>query len=162
MKIKSTKKYWVTFSVIFGLCIFIKPALCFLLIGFLVSFFGILAIAFLIKIKKKGIDCIGNIIGYETDSDGDKTPMIEFITFSGEIINERPFIFATTNLNIILPHKNSINQAIPILYDPDDPKKFVLKNDEGLNYFVFILFTLSGIFFVGLSIRWLLGYIDIG
>ena len=153
------KKYWIVIVVTFGVCMFIKPALCFLILGTLISYLGFASVIFLKKIKKTGIDWTGNIVEYQSDSDGHKTPLIEFTTMTGDIIREKPFVYASTDLSKIRTYKNFIDQPVPILYDPDNPKKFVLKNEEGFNYIVFILFILGGIFFVGLSISWLLGYI---
>jgi hypothetical protein len=138
---------------------FIKPAFCFLILGTLISYLGFSAILFLKKVAKKGIGWTGNIIEYQSDSDGHKTPLIEFTTLSGDIIREKPFIYASTDLSKIRTYKNLIDESVPILYDPDEPKKFVLKNEEGFNYVVFIIFILAGLFFIGLSISWLLGYI---
>ena len=156
------KKYWIVIAVTFGVCMFIKPALCFLILGTLFSYLGLASVIFLKKITKTGIDSIGNIIEYQSDRDGHKTPIIEFTTMTGDIIREKPFIYASTDLSKIRTYSNFIDQSVPILYDPDDPKKFVLKNEEGFKYVVFILFILAGLFFVGLSISWLFGYIKMG
>jgi hypothetical protein len=153
------KKYWIVIVGTFGVCMFIKPALCFLILGTLISYLGLASVIFLKKITKSGIEWTGNIIEFQSDSDGYKTPLIEFKTMEGEIIREKPFIYASTDLSKIRSYSNYIDQSVPILYDQDDPKKFVLKNEESFNYVVFILFILVGIFFVGISIGWLLGYI---
>ena len=154
------KKYWIVIVLTFGLCMFIKPALCPLILGTIISYAGFSTIIFLRKISKTGIDWTGNIIEYQSESDGHKTPLIEFTTMTGNIIREKPFVYASTDLSKIRTYSNFINQTVPILYDPDDPKKFVLKNEKGFNYIVFIIFISTGLFFVGLSIIWLLGYIE--
>lgn len=156
------KKYWIVIVVTFGICMFLKPALCLLILGILISYIGFAAITFLKKISRIGIDWTGIIVQYQSDSDGHKTPLIEFTTMTGDIIREKPFVYASTDLSKIRTYRNSIDQPVPILYDPDDPKKFVLKNEKGFNYFIFILFIVAGLFFVGLSISWLLGYIKMG
>lgn len=144
---------------VFGLCMFIKPALCFLILGIFFSYMGFAAVIFLNKIKKTGIDCSGTIIEYQSDSNGYKTPIIQFTTITGVSVEEKPFVYASTDLSRIRTYSNSISQSIPILYDPTNPKKFVIKNEEDFNYFAFILFILIGLFFVGLSFSWLFGYI---
>jgi hypothetical protein len=156
------KKYWIAIVVVFGLCMFIKPALCALIIGTLISYMGFAAVIFLKRISKTGIEWTGNIVEYKSDSDGHKTPLIEFTTMTGEYIKEQPIVYASTDLSKIRSYSNFINQPVPILYDPDDPKKFVLKNEKGFNYIVFIIFILAGLFFVGLSFSWLFGYIKMG
>ena len=156
------KKYWIAIVVAFGLCMFIKPALCPLILGTLISYMGFKAVIFLNKISKTGIEWTGNIVEYQSDSDGHKTPLIEFTTMTGDIIKEQPIVYASTDLSKIRSYSNFINQPVPILYDPDDPKKFVLKNEKGFNYVVFIIFILAGLFFVGLSFSWLFGLIKMG
>lgn len=156
------KKYWIAIVVTFGICMFIKPALCFLILGTIISYAGFASVTFLKKIKRSGIDWTGNIVEYQSDSDGHKTPLIEFTTMTGDIIREKPFVYDSTDLSKIRSYSKSINTSVPILYDPDDPKKFVLKNEEGFKYAVFIFFILGGLFFIALSISWLLGYIKMG
>lgn len=156
------KKYWLVIVATFGLCMFIKPAFCFIILGSLVSYMGLTSILFINKIGNIGIEWTGNIIDYESDSDGHKIPVIEFTTIAGEEIKEKPFIYSSTDLSKIRSYKNFINNSVPILYDPDDPRKFVLKDEEGFNYIVFVISILAGLFFVGLGICWLLGYIKMG
>ena len=72
------KKFWIAIVVTFVICMFIKPALCFLILATLISYSGFASVVFLKKITKTGIDWTGNIIEYQSDSDGHKTPLIEF------------------------------------------------------------------------------------
>lgn len=146
----------------FMVCMFIKPALCFLILGMLISYTGFTAVIFLKRIVKIGIEWTGTVIEYQAERDGHRTPLIEFTTMAGDVIREKPFVYASTGLSIIRKHSKFIDQSIPILYDPDEPKKFVLKNEKGFSYIVFIIFIMAGLFFVGLSISWLLGYIKMG
>ena len=155
------KKYWIVIVGIFGLSVFIKPALCFLILGLLLSYLGFEAIKFLKSITKKGIDCIGNIIEYQSDSDGHKTPLIEFTTMTGDLIREKPHIYASTDLSKIRSYKNLINQSVPILYDPDDPKKFILTAEKEFNYFSLVLLFIVSSVFIIVSISSLLGYIKL-
>lgn len=153
------KKYWIVILVAFGLSIFVKPALCFLILGTLVSYASLNAILFLKHIANNGIDCTGKIVEYQSDSDGDKTPLIEFTTRSGKLIRETPYVYTYTFSSFSF--KDSVNQAVPILYDPEDPKKFVLNNERKFDYAAFIIFILLGVFFVGLGVSSILGYIKI-
>jgi hypothetical protein len=131
------------------------------MLGSLVVYLGIKAIVFLKKIQKKGIACTGRILEYQSDNDGHKTPFIEFTTLTGELIKEQPSVYATTDLSIIRSYKNMINQPVSVLYDPDDPKKFVLSSEEDFSYFAILLVILAGSLFVVLSICSMLGYIKI-
>ena len=154
------KKYAVLIVIAFVICIFIKPALCFLILGSLVSCVGFATIIFLQKIKKRGTHWTGKIVEYQSDSDGYKIPLIEFTTITGEVVRAKPFVYASTDLSKFRTYSKFVDQTVPIVYDPDNPQRFVLKNEEGFNYFIFILLILAGLFFVGLSIAWLVGYIN--
>lgn len=153
------KKYRTAIFVTFIVCMFVKPAICFLILGALSTYFGFTAIRFLKSISKSGIEQTGTIIEYQSDNDGNKTPLIEFTTLTGETIRKKPFVYASTDLSKLRNYKNQIDQPVLILYNQEEPEKFVLKNEEGFNYIVFIFFILIGLFFIGLSICWLSGYI---
>ena len=153
------KRYGKVIVLTFVLCMLIKPALCFLIIGTLGAYIGLDAVIFLKKITKTGIDWTGSIIEYQSDSDGHKTPTIEFKTITGDIVKEQPFIYTSTDLSKIRSFRKSIGQSVSILYDPDDPKKFILKNEALVNYIGSVFSILLGLLFVGLGVSWLLGYI---
>ena len=156
------KKYWIVIAIVFVLSMFIKPALCFLILGSIISYIGIEAILFLRAIRKRGVACTGNIIEYQSDNDGHKTPLVEFTTMTGESIKAQPYVYASTDLSKIRIYKNMINQTVPILYDPGSPKKFVLAGEREFSYVIFFILILAGLVFVGLSISSILGYIKLG
>jgi hypothetical protein len=153
------KKYWIVVFVTFVICMFVKPAVCFLILGGVISYTGFAVASFLKKIERSGVDCTGNIVEYDSNSDGLIMPLIEFTTMTGEFVKEKPFVYASTELIKMRTNNKFIDQPVSILYDPDDPKKFILKNEEGFNYRVFKIFIIGGLFFIGLGIIWLLGYI---
>ena len=159
---KFNKTYSILFVIAFALSMFIKPALCFLLLGSLAFYMGIASIIYLKKIKEKGITSTGRILSYESDSDGYKTPIIEFTLPSGELVTEKPVIYGSTDLSKIRSYKKKINQEITIVCDPDDPKKFVLSEERGFNQIASVILILIGLGFIILSICWLLGYINMG
>lgn len=140
---------------------FINIAYGFLLLGLIVFFFSVEAYAFNEKIRKIGIERSGKIIEYESDHEGFKTPVIEFETKNHELIIAKPYFYASTDLSRIRTYKNDINKPVIILYDPENPKKFVLKNEEDFNYStIFIFFTVSFLFIV-LAICSLFGIIKL-
>jgi hypothetical protein len=146
-------------AIFFALCAFIKPAFCFLILGIICCYVAFGAFRFMSRIQKKGIEWEGKIIGYHRSWNRNKTPLIEFTTKTGHLIQEKPYVYTTTDLSKLRTYSNIINQPVIIIYDPDDPKKFVLEKEKGFNYFSFTLATLVGLFFIGLSICWLSGYI---
>ncbi len=132
-----------------------------LILGAIFFCMGTQSIFFLKKIKKKGVSCTGKIISYESDSEGYKTPIVEFTPFEGTLIAEKPIIYGSTDLSKIRSYKKMIETEVSILYDPDDPKKFILTNENGFNYFMVILFGLLGLGFIVLSLFVFSGYIKL-
>lgn len=123
---KFNKNFWIVLLIVFVLSMFIKPAVCPMILGSLAFYISTVSIIFLEGIQKKGIECIGNILEYQSDSDGDKTPLIEFTTLKGELIKEKPFVYGSTDLGKIKSYNSMIDQPVSILYDPDDPKNLLL------------------------------------
>jgi hypothetical protein len=160
-KMNFIAKYWLVIVVVFGVCIFIKPPLCFLLLGVLIVYMSLEAIIFLNKMATKGIACTGIIIEYQSDSDGDKIPLVEFTTIAGDLISGNPYVSASTSLSKVKAAKGSIQDTVSILYDPKDPKKFEVVNDRRNNYAILILFLLLGLLSLLLGTCTLLGYIRI-
>lgn len=154
------KKYWLYIFIAFVIAMVIKPILCALILGLLFFYTGIVTINFLRKIDKLGIECTGTILSYESDSEGYKTPIVEFTTLTGEKISEKPFVYASSDLSKLRTNKKMIDQSIVIVYDPDNPKQFVIHNEKGFNYFFLILCVAAGLFFIGLYISSLLGYVQ--
>ncbi len=145
--------------VIFALLMFIKPILCPLILGLFAIFIAVASIRFMKTIHIKGIDCTGTIVEYQSDNEGYKTPVIEFTSMTGEVIREKPFIYASSDLSKVRTYKNLIKQQVSILYDPEDPKKFILKEEETFSYLFLMILIAIGLFFIGMSIASLLGYI---
>jgi hypothetical protein len=158
---KYIEKYWIAIVIVFLLFMFIKPVVCFLMLGSLIFYIGIKSILFLKRIQEKGITCTGKILSFQADRKGYKTPVVEFTPVEGGSIAEKPFIYASTDLNKIRSYKKMIDKEVLILYDPGDPKKFILADEKHFNYFVFVLLILAGLAFITLSICSLSGYIKI-
>jgi hypothetical protein len=154
------QKYWLYIFIAFVIAMFVKPIICAFIMGSLIFYIGIETIIFLRKIHKNGIECNGTIVSYQSDDEGYKTPIVEFTALTGEIISEKPFVYASSDLSKIRTYKNMINQSTAVLYDPNDPKKFVLTNEREFNYLISFLFILGGLFFIGLGICSILGYIN--
>ena len=155
------KIYWIPFFIAFGISMFVKPAFCFLLIGSAAFCIGIYAVIFLKRIQEKGIACTGKILSYETGSEGYKTPVVEFTPLGGAPITGTPFVYASTDLSKIRSYKKQIDQEVLISYDPDDPKKFILSQEKGFNYFFLVIVILFGSIFIVVGLCSLLGYIKL-
>lgn len=109
------------------------------------------------KLQQRGVECIGKIIRYESDSEGHKTPFVTFTSLQGEIIAGKPTISATTDLSKIMSYKGVTDKPVLLIYDPVDPEKFILKEDVGTNYLAMIFIFLVGGVFVTLVYVILLG-----
>lgn len=111
------------------------------------------------KLQQHGVECIGKIVRYESDSKGHKTPFVKFTSLQGEIIAGKPTISATTDLSKIMSYKGVTDKPVILIYDPGDPEKFILKEDVGTNYLAMIFIFLVGGVFVTLGICNIVGII---
>lgn len=156
---ETIKKYQIVIVLTMVALAYIKPPLCFVLTGSITFYLGLTSIKLLKKLRISGIERTGKITEIVENSDGHKMPFIEFTAMTGEAIKGKPFVFTTTNSSILKTNKYQPNQSVQIVYDADEPKKFVLSNEEASNDLVFKIFMIVGLLFIGLGICWLLGYI---
>jgi|GEM_PF-846897 len=157
---KLVQKYGVIILVAFVLSMFFKPVVCFIILGFLACYIGITEILFLNAIRKKGVECTGRILSYQAGTEGYKTPIIEFKTLHDEVISEKPSLYASSGLSKIRSYKKMINKEVAVLYDPENPKKFILVDEIDFSYFALIFCTLIGLVFLIVSVGSILGYIE--
>ena len=158
---QNKKIYWILFFVAFAISMFTKPEFCFLLIGSLAFCLGVYAIVFIKRTREKGIACTGRILSYEIDSEGDKTPIVEFTPPGGVPVTGTPHVYAKTESDIIRSYKKQVDQKVVVLYDPDDPKKFILSQDQGMSYLAFAFIILGGLAGMAVGVCSLLGYIKL-
>jgi Protein of unknown function (DUF3592) len=154
-------KYRIVIAIAFFLALVIKPALCFLFFGSMGLYLGFKSVRFLTKLRRKGIECTGTILAYNSDEEGFKTPLVEFFPADGSKIASEPYIYASSDLSKFRSFKDKINQPVTIVYDPDDPKKFILEEDDEMNYFFLIILFLVSIVFSSVGISSLLGFIHL-
>lgn len=155
------KKNGIIIVIVFVFCMICKPVLCFIILGGLILYLAIYSLTFLNYIKKKGIESVGEILSYESDDDGHKTPIIEFETLEGKVIKQKPFFYASSDLSIFRSYKNNINKKITILYSENNPEKFVLKNEETFSTGVIVLMIFIGLIFISIGVSSLFGFIKI-
>lgn len=159
---KWIEKYRIAFIIVFAIAMFFKPELCLFILGSLVIYLSINSYLFLQKIRKRGISCTGRILSYESGRGRSKTPIVEFKPLEGGLVTEKPFIYLSTDLSKIRSYKKMIDKEVLILYNPDNPKEFVLKTEEGVNYFFLGFLILIGLVFLIVSICSFAGYIKLG
>jgi hypothetical protein len=153
---KFIKKYWLVIGITLFVLASIKLELTMILFSSMVIYGCVEMGIFVKKMDKSGIECVGKIVGYEF-----KTPVIEFTTASGILIKEQPFVYGSTNLNGITLSKNNIDQLVSVLYDINEPKKFVLSGDKGMNYFLMGFIILIALFFFIMGIGSLFGLLKL-
>ncbi|MEP7169252.1 MAG: DUF3592 domain-containing protein [Bacteroidota bacterium] len=153
------KKYGVVFFILFVFFMFYKPVICFLMLGTLLLFLAISSLSFLSQINKNGIESFGKIVSYESDNEGYKTPVIEFLSTEGKKITGKPLLHTSSDLDKFQSYQKNINKTIKIRYDPESPEKFIIKDNS--NGFGLLLTLIGGLIFTGISIGSLLGFIDV-
>jgi hypothetical protein len=153
------KELGIILFIPFVFFMFYKPVICFLMLGTLLLFFAIQSLLFLIKINKNGIENHGKIVSYESDEEGYKTPIIEFQISQGKTFTGKPYFHTSSDLDKFKSYNKNINKTIKIIYNPDHPEKFILKDNS--SNFAVILLIIAGLIFSGISIGNLLGYNDI-
>jgi hypothetical protein len=162
LKMEIIKKYGLIIVILFAFFMFYKPICCFLILGIVIFYYGVNSLTFLNHIKKNGIESLGEILSYESDKDGYKTPIIEFKTQKGELIKQKPYYYASTDLSFFRTYKNNINKKNAVIYSEENPEKFVIKTEKNFNIGSIILMIIVGLFFLGLSIGNLLGFLNMG
>lgn len=117
------KEYAIPTFILFAFFMFYKPVICFIILGLLATIIGIHSWSFLVNINKNGIKSRGKILFYESDSDGYKTPTIEFTTKNGKQIKKEPYYYSSSDISKFKNYKNDIDKSVFVLYD-----KKILKN----------------------------------
>jgi hypothetical protein len=156
------KKYWTYIIIVFVIFILLEPILNLLLIGGLVLFFSLEYLVTIEKLKKNGKEQTGKYLHFEVDGEeGHKTPTIEFITHTGNIVKEQPYYYASTDLSKIKSYNNKIGKPVTIIYDSENPEKFILKKEKNFNYFSLFLMIFIGLMFIVFGTLGILGIIAI-
>ncbi len=158
---KYFQKYWWAIILIFLISAFLKLILCFLLLGSIFIYLSIESMLFAKKMHSGGIVTEGTIMCFEIDGEGDKTPIVEFTSNDGFFVKEKPFIYTSTDLDSMKDYKAMIGRKTIVIYDPSNPKKFVIEKEKDFSYGILIFCTIIGFMCVIVSISGLLGYIKI-
>lgn len=151
------KKYWIIIVLVFFFSMYLKPAICFFILGSIAFVVVIDSIRVQKRLGSNGIDGIGRILSYDDD-----TPVIEFTPPGGETIAEKPYLYVSTDLSQIMPNHNQTGHEVPITYDPNDPTKFVLTGEKGINGIALVVFFLIGLALIAVGVACWLGHIKIG
>ena len=161
MELLNNKKYAIPLFILFVFFMFYKPVICFIILGSLISIMSVYYWNFLSDIHKNGIESVGKILSYESDSDGYKTPTIQFTSKNGIQVRKKPYYYASTDLSIIRTYKKNIDKPIDILYDQKNPEKFVIGKERNFNSFSLIFMTLVGLTFLTVGICSIFGIINV-
>ncbi len=152
---KQLEKYWKYIIATFVICMFLKPILCFLILGSLLIYSGFEELKFLKKIDEIGIRTIGKILKYTRGYRGYQTPTIVFTTIDGKRIEKEPSKYSATDINKLRSFSNFIDKPINVKYNPKNPEEFLIDDEKTFN-----TFTIYFMIFIG-SVFSLVAVIDI-
>ena len=159
---KFFKKYMLAIFIAFCISMFIEPAFCMLILGFVVLYSSGESIVFLEKMKRVGIETLGTVASYEKDDEGNITAIVEFTAAGGELIKDEPYIISLADLEDLTPYNEIAGSGVSVLYHPDDPKRFVIKGKKDWEYLTSIFAIIVGLVFVVVGISSLFGLIELG
>jgi hypothetical protein len=157
---KLIAKYWIPIVIVFGICMFIKPPLCALILGTVAILTAIEMIRTLKRFSEFGLGAIGKITSFEIDDEGYKTPVIEFIPPGGELMKNTPMIWGSSDVGKLRSFKSMLDTEVAIKYDPDEPSRFIVMEEKSFTYFMIVMLFIIGSVFLTLSIATLTGYAD--
>jgi hypothetical protein len=157
---KFIKKYMLAIFVAFGISMFIEPAFCMLILGFIVLYSSAETIVFLEKMKRVGIQTLGTVTSYEKDDEGDITAIVEFTAAGGEVIKDEPYIISLADVEDFTPYNEIAGSEVSVLYHPDDPKRFVIKGKKDWEYITSIFGIFVSLAFLTVGIGILMGFIE--
>ncbi|TPG41695.1 DUF3592 domain-containing protein [Flavobacterium pectinovorum] len=154
------KEYSIIIMILFVFFMFYRPVVCFLILGTLLLYYGIDSLIFLNYISKKGIETMGKILAHESDNEGYKTPIIEFLSPEGKLLKGKPHYYAASDLSKFRTYKGDINKNVRILYSLENPEKFVIKTEKSFNYGTIIFVIAVSLIFIGIGIGNILGFLN--
>ncbi len=157
---KILEKYWIFIVVIFVICMFAKPLLCFIILGIITFFLGIDYYRVFRIIKNYGIQVTGRIIKYERGQKGYQTPIINFSTTNGTTVETEPYFYVSSDINKCRTFKNYIGKSIEINYNPKNPEEFLIANQKVINIVGIFFLIISGIIFTMIGIFGIFGIIN--
>ena len=155
------KRYWPIFAIVFIMLVYIKPAVALLVLGPAFCYWSIRGIRTQRKIRNNGIECIGRILSFEADNDGLKVPVVEFTLTRGRVVSGKPHIYSFTDLRKVWPYDSLIGSEVLVIYDPDEPKKFVITSRKNHIIFFYVLFFAISLFLTVMGVASLLVYIKV-
>ena len=146
---KTIEKYWIAIVIIFVICMFTKPILCFIILGPIMFFIAFDYLRVLTILKKNGIKTTGKILKYVRGNKCYQTPIINFIIENGKIIESEPYFYSATDINKFRTFKNYIEKPIEIKYNPEMPEEFLIEDQKVFNeIMVYLIMLISSIFFI--------------
>lgn len=128
------KKYPFLFITVFIVTVIFKPEVCFIELGVFLVFWALSSFIIFTRIKKNGVQCVGQIVELNVDSEGGKIPTVQFTTQSGQHIKAQPFIYTATDLSKLVSSEKHYEAGMPLKYDPDSPERFILIGQAGYNF----------------------------
>ena len=124
---KIDRKQITLFVIVFVVFMFIELMVDFILLGGILLFLSVKSMVMIEKLKKKGREQLGKYVDFNSDYKGYKTPVIEYKTHTGEVIQQEPQYYVSTDLDRFRSYRDKIGTPVKIIYDPEN-QRFSSKN----------------------------------
>jgi len=156
---KNLEKYGYFIFAVFVIFMFVKPAICFLILGFYMLYLGSEYKVIIDEIEQNGITTEGKIIKYSRDDEGYQIPIINFSTKKGEFIEKEPHYYFVTDFNKFKSFKNSIGESTIIKYNAKKPEQFVIDGKYSLHRTTIIIMILVSLILITIGTLSIFGII---
>ncbi len=140
--------------------VFVNSPICFMIMGLILIYVALNTFFKLQDLKKFGINCDGTIVEYVTNKNGERTPIITFKTSEGLEISGKPFGTYSGFIGPLRFSNDPKSDHLAIRYNAKNPEQFIYKGEENINYFLFSIVILIGIFLILLCFLELAGEIN--
>src|SRR5690348_4771038 len=112
--IKFLKKHPVIFCLAFMGTAIIYTPLCMLAFGSWFFYLGASGLVALRRIRSTGVECAGKVVSFESDNDGGKYPVVEFIPLGGTTVTAKPTIVSSWPVNLFGSFDDDINTSVTV------------------------------------------------
>lgn len=145
---KNLERYGYLIFAVFVIFMFVKPVVCFLILGFYILYLVSEYKTTIDEIEQNGITAEGKIIKYSRDDEGYQIPIINFSTNKGETIEKEPHYYFVTDFQVFKSFKNSIGKTTFVKYNSKNPEQYVIEGKYSLHRTTIIIMILISLFLI--------------
>ena len=158
---KWIRRYSIPIFLLFAAGILFAPGLAALLFSALCALIALEMRRTLHSLREGGVEAIARIERIERDSDGDMIPVMAFETAEGARVLGRPVCFTNISFGYGSTRKRDAAQELTVRYQPDNPEKFVVMDEEGNARIALNILRVLTVLIAVAGAAQLLGYIEI-